>query len=132
VEKCFKESEGFVKASLQSELAPFTQNTHYLHSCKDKWLSRYRDMRAERDQQKLDPDVEKELLSVLAKAGRSGLQAHDLARLDEPDKFETEMVVMAEVRGYFQIAYKVYLVSGIYAWKQTLTIASASLTPYQC
>jgi hypothetical protein len=45
-------------------------------------------------------------LAILTKAGYP-VTAKDLPRLAEPDIYETEMVVMSEVRGYFQVAYKV-------------------------
>ncbi|KAI0027599.1 P-loop containing nucleoside triphosphate hydrolase protein [Vararia minispora EC-137] len=106
VELTVKESSHFLWASLQCELTAYTQNTHYLQTCKDRWLSRYRDMRLGNSPQQVDQDVQNELFAVLAKAGRPGLGVHDLARLNEPDKFDTEMEVMAEVRGYFQVAYK--------------------------
>ncbi|TFY75946.1 hypothetical protein EWM64_g8066 [Hericium alpestre] len=36
----------FIDAALQAEHTPYTQNTHYLQSCNDKWLARYKDRRA--------------------------------------------------------------------------------------
>ncbi|KAJ7593810.1 P-loop containing nucleoside triphosphate hydrolase protein [Mycena floridula] len=45
-------------------------------------------------------------LAALAKIGYSGLTADDLPKLLPPDEYETEIHVMAEVRGYFQVAYK--------------------------
>ncbi|KAG1761981.1 P-loop containing nucleoside triphosphate hydrolase protein [Suillus occidentalis] len=45
-------------------------------------------------------------LRVLAEAGYAGLQVSDLARLLPPDSFEEELVVMADVRAYYHIAYK--------------------------
>ncbi|KAG2113719.1 P-loop containing nucleoside triphosphate hydrolase protein [Suillus discolor] len=45
-------------------------------------------------------------LRALAEAGYAGLQVSDLARLLPPDSFEEELVVMADVRAYFHIAYK--------------------------
>ncbi|KIY62344.1 hypothetical protein CYLTODRAFT_361648 [Cylindrobasidium torrendii FP15055 ss-10] len=31
---------------LETEMSPFTQNTHYLEDCTDKWLAKYKDARA--------------------------------------------------------------------------------------
>ncbi|KAG1785552.1 P-loop containing nucleoside triphosphate hydrolase protein [Suillus plorans] len=45
-------------------------------------------------------------LRALAEAGYAGLQVSDLARLLPPDSFEEELVVMADVRAYFHVAYK--------------------------
>ena len=46
-------------------------------------------------------------MALLADAGYTGLNPEDLGKLNPPDKYETELHVMAEVRGYFQVSYKV-------------------------
>jgi hypothetical protein len=46
-------------------------------------------------------------LSALAELGYHGLTSEDLGKLNPPDIYETEMEVMAKVRGYFQVTYKV-------------------------
>jgi len=46
-------------------------------------------------------------LRALAEAGYPNLQASDLSRLLPPDSFEEELIVMAEVRAYYHVAYKV-------------------------
>ncbi len=46
-------------------------------------------------------------LAALAALGFSGLTAEDLEKLHPVDEYETELKVMAEVRGYFQVSYKV-------------------------
>ncbi|KII84204.1 hypothetical protein PLICRDRAFT_46578 [Plicaturopsis crispa FD-325 SS-3] len=45
-------------------------------------------------------------LAALADLGYSGITAEDLGKLNPPDEYETELEAMAEVRGYFQVAYK--------------------------
>ena len=35
-----------IRAVLQLETSPFTQNDHYLSECRDKWLAKYKDARA--------------------------------------------------------------------------------------
>jgi len=47
------------------------------------------------------------ILAMLAERGFTGLTIADLGKLNPPDEFETELRIMAEVRGYFQVAYKV-------------------------
>jgi hypothetical protein len=47
------------------------------------------------------------LLAALAERGLAGLTIEDLGKLNPPDEFETELRIMAEVRGYFQVAFKV-------------------------
>ncbi|KAL0571650.1 hypothetical protein V5O48_010308 [Marasmius crinis-equi] len=53
-----------------------------------------------------ESDEANELLAMLAKFGFTHLSFEDLAKLKPGDEYETELDVMAEVRGYFQVAYK--------------------------
>lgn len=53
-----------------------------------------------------DPDM-LSIMALLAQKGYSGLVPKDLGKLNPPDEYETELVAMAQVRGYFQVAYKV-------------------------
>ncbi|KAI0321975.1 P-loop containing nucleoside triphosphate hydrolase protein [Amylostereum chailletii] len=99
IDQHFANCKTFLEAILEAENAPWTQNTHYLAACRDKWLSHYRDERAERS-------TAGHILAALAQVGYPGLVAADLGRLNKPDEYETEMEVMAEVRAYFQVAYK--------------------------
>ncbi|KIY73278.1 hypothetical protein CYLTODRAFT_257737, partial [Cylindrobasidium torrendii FP15055 ss-10] len=50
-------------------------------------------------------DLTQEALVALAKLGYH-VTGEDLGKLNPPDEYEMEMRVMAEVRSYFQIAYK--------------------------
>lgn len=54
-----------------------------------------------------DPEKINTILALLAEIGHTGLKAEDLGKLNPPDEYETELQVMAEVRGYFQVSYKV-------------------------
>ncbi|KAJ3551062.1 hypothetical protein NM688_g4940 [Phlebia brevispora] len=102
----------------------FTQNLHYLDSVYGKWLRRYKSARhnpqyylitppgrveppVSRSPSGLSycPSPEEDILSILARLGYPGLKNEDLARL-RPDAFEAELCVMADVRAYFQVAYK--------------------------
>ena len=51
----------------------------------------------------------RDTLANLAKLGYAGLTEVDLGKLNPPDIYEEELEVMAEVRAYFQVAYKVGL-----------------------
>jgi hypothetical protein len=51
------------------------------------------------------PDVK--ALRALAAAGYPNLRVQDLARLLPPDPYEEELIVMADVRAFYQVAYKV-------------------------
>lgn len=56
---------------------------------------------------------ETQALHYLAQAGYGGLTVDDLARLYPRDhQFEDELVVMADVRAYFTLAYKVRVILG--------------------
>lgn len=54
-----------------------------------------------------DPETIRVLMSLLAKLGHNQLKLEDLAKLNPPDEYENELQVMAEVRGYFKVSYKV-------------------------
>ncbi|KAJ6614595.1 P-loop containing nucleoside triphosphate hydrolase protein [Mycena sp. CBHHK59/15] len=53
-----------------------------------------------------DPDKINNILAQLAEIGYTGLTPGDFGKLRPVDEYETEINVMAEVRGYFQVAYK--------------------------
>ncbi|KAF7351392.1 hypothetical protein MSAN_01570900 [Mycena sanguinolenta] len=46
------------------------------------------------------------VLAQLAELGYPGIAPEDFGKLRPVDEFETEITVMSEVRGYFQVAYK--------------------------
>ncbi|OJA13651.1 hypothetical protein AZE42_06890 [Rhizopogon vesiculosus] len=52
------------------------------------------------------PEVEAKALMALAEAGYPNLKVSDLSRLLPPDSFEEELIVMADVRAYYHVAYK--------------------------
>ncbi|KLO12399.1 hypothetical protein SCHPADRAFT_941237 [Schizopora paradoxa] len=134
-----------VEMALKLEKDPlFTQNTHYLESCREKWLSHYKSVRNNQDQflstrqvpapqyetgevetaeegyegprvvhpfaprqRSLTITAAERALSALAELGYRNLSEKDLARLHKaPDNFQEELMVMADVRAYFQVAYK--------------------------
>lgn len=63
-----------------------------------------KDNEAEKD--KDNEELTNQALSALAALGYH-VTAADLGKLNPPDVFESELELMAEVRAYFQIAYKV-------------------------
>lgn len=71
------------------------------------------------------PDVEKvkEALALLAGLGYYHVQPEDLAKLNPTDEYEMELKVMAEIRGYFQVAYKVNNSFVCSLWCQLLTFS---------
>ncbi|KAG1812617.1 P-loop containing nucleoside triphosphate hydrolase protein [Suillus subaureus] len=70
---------------------------------------------------------EAKALRALAEAGYAGLRVSDLARLLPPDSFEEELVVMADVRAYYHVAYKASLTHHL-RFNALITSSSASLT----
>lgn len=63
------------------------------------------------------PTAEEKLntaLAALAELGYKGLSVEDLGKLNPPDEYETELQVMAEVRGYFQVSYKARQIFSLY------------------
>jgi vacuolar protein sorting-associated protein 1 len=124
-----------LKRILELERAPlFTQNDHDLEDARRKWLALYREAcedpsiyalawplpakapptnsvsdekdRAGFDGAKLDSQ-EQSALRSLADHGYRGIKREDLKRLHPHEDFKDELVVMADVRAYFQVAYKV-------------------------
>ncbi|KAI0743138.1 P-loop containing nucleoside triphosphate hydrolase protein [Daedaleopsis nitida] len=94
--------------------APFTLNTQSLAEKRDKLLAKYKGARpqsASSGLRPLCPDNSKLLSDALAALTRLGLSVkeEDLGKLSPPDDFEEELMVMAEVRAYFQIAYRAVL-----------------------
>ena len=71
-----------------------------------------------RTRSRLPPDPERlqAALALLAEIGYPGVVEEDLGKLNPSDEYETELRVMAEVRGYFQVAYKVYVHLVILCW----------------
>lgn len=119
-----------VKTILELEKNPlFTQNTHYLDSCRQKWLTHYTEVRLRPWRYEIrsaGPEIEDDspvfssgrtvegyptpkdrALSALAEIGYKNLSGADLIRLAPPDRFSEELIVMADVRAYFQVSYKV-------------------------
>lgn len=124
-----------LEAILEVELTPFTQNLHYYEASRDKFLSRYKHLRAggtgkcgdirggnvnllsnraHRSSQHTSPvivasspEAVRQLMSQLTSFGYPNLKIEDLAKLNPPDVYENELRVMGEVHGYFQVAHKV-------------------------
>ncbi|KAF9516697.1 hypothetical protein BS47DRAFT_1371660 [Hydnum rufescens UP504] len=78
---CKKDVSDVLIWMVDLENPPYTQNEHYFSSCRDRYLTEY-------------------------KQQRSVSTSDELAKLDKPDPYEREMIVAAEVRAYFRVAYK--------------------------
>ncbi|KAG2365972.1 P-loop containing nucleoside triphosphate hydrolase protein [Suillus spraguei] len=112
-----------VKTALDLEAAPFyTQTTFCLQKLQEQWLAYYKAARNQPHKYKVykgAPEVverresvqgretlESKALRALAEAGYTNLRIPDLARLSPPDSHEKELIVMADVRAYYHVAYK--------------------------
>ncbi|KAG2141892.1 P-loop containing nucleoside triphosphate hydrolase protein [Suillus clintonianus] len=113
VDICKTRAQVAVKTALDLETTPhYTQNTHYLQTLRDKWLSHYKTARSRPSQYKAhirhvrEVTAQAKALRALAEAGYTNIRVSDLARLLPPDSFEDELIVMADVRAYYHVAYK--------------------------
>ncbi|KAG1856026.1 P-loop containing nucleoside triphosphate hydrolase protein [Suillus subalutaceus] len=98
VDICKALTKEAVKIALDLETTPYyTQNTHYLQTPVLPEVANpyYR-----------GESPESKALRALAEAGYTGLSIPDLARLLPPDSREKELIVMADVRAYYHVAYK--------------------------
>ncbi|KAJ7128249.1 P-loop containing nucleoside triphosphate hydrolase protein [Mycena filopes] len=101
---------------------PLTLNEHYLSDYRAKFLTHYRGAREAQQNPVLaqaiaafKPDALiseydlpgiAQVLSTLAAIGLSGVRAEDLVKLLPPDRMDPALNIMADVRAYFQVAYK--------------------------
>ncbi|KAL1744329.1 hypothetical protein HDZ31DRAFT_64162 [Schizophyllum fasciatum] len=119
---------------VEVEQAPFTLNTHYLNDYTDKFMSYYKSARQSQSNEGLmakirahgaqtatparppgmrggfvveaAPSGIEKILAGAVEVGITGTKSEDVARLLAPDAMEPAMHIMADVRAYFQIAYK--------------------------
>ncbi|KAJ7900734.1 P-loop containing nucleoside triphosphate hydrolase protein [Mycena olivaceomarginata] len=112
------------------EDGPLTLNEHYLADYKAKFLTYYKGAREKKQNPALARAIEgykqdksapvyhfggkmsesptgvAQVLSGLAAIGLSGVKAEDLVKLLPPDRMDPALNIMADVRAYFQVAYK--------------------------
>ena len=100
---------------LKMELAPpNTLNSSEYNAQRDAFLQKYRAERTSLGKlvnvtmSAVNPEALNAALKALGGIGFSeALAVADLIRLNPVDDYEQELVIMAEVSAYFQIAYKV-------------------------
>ncbi|KAF5317369.1 hypothetical protein D9611_003615 [Ephemerocybe angulata] len=119
--ECFSRAEARIKWFIQVEGLPFTLNQHYLSDYKDKFLAYYKGAREElrgniyeqinqyKQSSNSDPEnvhgVSK-VLTGLTEMGIAGREPEDIYNILPPDEMTPAIVIMADVRAYFQVAYK--------------------------
>ncbi|KZT61034.1 hypothetical protein CALCODRAFT_447877 [Calocera cornea HHB12733] len=124
-----RETRAALEELLQMESSPMTHNTTYFTSVRGDLLTHYhhtRRMRLKEDvRHRINRDLEAtpvyskpavksehhsqligQVLGVLAQLGWEDVRESDLAKLHREDDWEEEIIVMAETRAYFQVAYK--------------------------
>ncbi|KAG2052283.1 hypothetical protein BDR06DRAFT_888137 [Suillus hirtellus] len=106
VDICKALAKEAVKKALDLENTPYyTQNTHYLQTLSEKWLAYYKSPYVYESVYRGE-SPESKALRALAEAGYANLSIPDLARLLPPESREKELIVMADVRAYYHVAYK--------------------------
>jgi hypothetical protein len=89
IDRCKEMAHKALLKTLELEKTPlFTQNRRYFDSERAEWLTRFQDKHRNTN----NPDV-------------WGLRSQSVS--DSPSSFDEEMTVMAEVRAYFEVAYRV-------------------------
>ncbi|XP_006461433.1 hypothetical protein AGABI2DRAFT_185678 [Agaricus bisporus var. bisporus H97] len=115
---------------LDLEDKAFSLNTHYLSDYKSKFLAYYRGARRKNNHGGIMDSIKaytppaspsptisskqapsslygvSKVLSGLTEMGFNGIHANDLAKLLRTDNMEPAIEIMADVRAYFQVAYK--------------------------
>ncbi|KAK7043329.1 P-loop containing nucleoside triphosphate hydrolase protein [Favolaschia claudopus] len=96
--------------------SPITLNEHYLADYKAKFLTHYRGARQKTQNPDLSYAIEssnsteylgmQDILAGLANLGLNGVAPEDLSKLLPPDRMDPALNIMADVRAYFQVAYK--------------------------
>ncbi|KAK7017181.1 P-loop containing nucleoside triphosphate hydrolase protein [Favolaschia claudopus] len=100
---------------------PLTLNDHYLSDYREKFLSHYKKAREETQNPTLVEAINayksraipvpatpgiSQVMTGLAAIGLHGVDVDDLVTLLPPDRMEPALNIMADVRAYFQVAYK--------------------------
>jgi len=127
IRRRFQDTMQQIESLCESENTPFTQNDHYFLAYKSKLLGVYKEVyRRSRNEQGVistlqafvpntrpdNEDAQKKFdnitnaLAHLTGLGLEGLTAVDLTKLLPEDENTPALEIMAEVRAYFQVAYK--------------------------
>ena len=131
IKHCLERTEERISWLFELEDWPFTLNTHYLPDYKNKFLAHYKGTREKyerldimstiqsynssvsgntsvgsassyRSSSTSQPTGIAKIMAGLAEIGMSGVKPEELSRLFPSDSMEPALVIMAEVRAYFQ------------------------------
>ncbi|KAK0199336.1 P-loop containing nucleoside triphosphate hydrolase protein [Desarmillaria ectypa] len=109
LKKQLEQTEARIEWLVKLEARPYTLNTHYLSDYTEKFLAYYRGARGKQEHGSLaeiPSGAVDEILSGLSSVGIHGVEGPDLAKLLPADRMEASLKIMADVRAYFQVAYK--------------------------
>ncbi|KAK0229833.1 P-loop containing nucleoside triphosphate hydrolase protein [Armillaria nabsnona] len=112
LKKQLEETEARIDWLIKLEAQPFTLNTHYLSDYTQKFLAYYKGARQQQDHETLMTTLENPsddvgtILSGLNNIGIHGVHGPELVKLLPADHMEASLKIMADVRAYFQVAYK--------------------------
>lgn len=124
IKKCMERAEERIEWLLALEDQPFTLNTHYLADYRDKFLAYYKGAREKDYNATLTSAIEAygppaskglstqspigidRIMKGMTELGMYGVKPEDLMKLIPPDAMEPALGIMADVRAYFQVAYK--------------------------
>ncbi|KAI0250034.1 P-loop containing nucleoside triphosphate hydrolase protein [Lactifluus subvellereus] len=115
IQKCADAAEQHINSLLEEEQEPFTMNEHYFMEYRSKFLGHYKGIRQKARSSFIDNLESSDLFmkcavsKVIAGLAELDLRSIDpsfLPRLLPPDPTEPAIEIMAEVRAYFQVAYK--------------------------
>ncbi|KAL1690988.1 P-loop containing nucleoside triphosphate hydrolase protein [Schizophyllum commune] len=118
VKTCLESTKHKIDWLTDLERQAFTLNTHYLADYRDKFLAHYKGARQAGEHgdfidriRRYVPagegeDAISKILSGLVELGVAGVKPEDIPKLLPPDEMEPAIEIMADVRAYFQVAYK--------------------------
>ncbi|KAH9175022.1 P-loop containing nucleoside triphosphate hydrolase protein [Lactarius sanguifluus] len=116
IQRCADTAAQYIDSLMKDENEPFTLNARYYTEYRSKFLSHYKRGRL-RSKSSVIRNLEdgtnpgmraavNEAIASLAKLGLRSVEVSSLAALLPPDPMEPAIGIMADVRAYFQVAYK--------------------------
>lgn len=124
VKQCYESAQRMISWQINLEKLAFTLNTHYLADYKDKFLSFYKGYRDKERGAALMKAIQtlasiggvtddfskvtglNKVMEGLSEVGVHGIKPADLPKILPADEFSPALDIMADVRAYFQVAYK--------------------------
>jgi len=118
IQRCADAATQHIDSLLEDENEPFTMNARYYAEYRSKFFRHYKRDRSSSknsvvrnlDDGNIPNSLTKvalnEAMSALAKLGFRSVEPSSLAALLPPDPMEPAIGIMADVRAYFQVAYK--------------------------